>query len=102
MSTQTAISEPEILTANCYFWSPGRTSDDRRRSEKKHLDRVADFFSQIGMEVSRDGGAVVGEKDGIVARFTYSESCNNVYKHLAVIRKGKNSNITSLRKLYQK
>lgn len=103
MSTQTAfISEPEILTANTYFWSPSIRSGGRRYNEEQNLDRVADFFSQIGMQVSRESGAVVGEKDGVVARFSYSESCNHVYKHLAVTRNGKNSNITQLRKLYQK
>jgi len=53
------------------------------------------------MDVTIDAsGDVVGSKDGIVARFSYSESCKNVYKSLTVRRNGKNSNITSLRKLY--
>lgn len=101
MANQGQVYEPSILTANTYFWTPGRDSGARRRAEERNASTVADFFKNIGMDVTIDAsGDVVGSKDGIVARFSYSESCKNVYKSLTVRRNGKNSNITSLRKLY--
>lgn len=107
MSTQATapannIQEPGILTANTYFWSPGRDSGSRRRAEDRNRNAVADFFRAIGMDVTIDSDDVVGRKDDIVARFSYSESCSNVYKHLSITRNGKVSNIKSLRKLYAK
>ena len=106
MSTQSAstttIQEPSILTANTYYWSPGRSSSDRRRAEEKHRNKVADFFRSIGMDVTIESGNVIAVKDDIICRFSYSESCNNVYKHLSITRNGKASNITQLRKLYTK
>lgn len=95
------VSEPTILTANTYFWSPSNNSGGRRHSEEKYRNIVSDFFRQIGMEVSIVEGKVVGVKDEIVAVFSYSESCKNIYKTLSVSRNGKASNITALRKLYQ-
>lgn len=98
--SSTSIQEPSILTANTYFWSPGRNAGSRRSAEERNLSNVAEFFRKIGMEVTEEGDSVIGKKDGIVARFTYSESCKNVYKHLHITRNGKNSNITALCKLY--
>lgn len=102
MSAQDQVSEPSILTANTYFWSAGDSASDRRRNESRNLTNVANFFKSIGMNVKESGDKVVGEKDCVVAVFSYSESCKNVYKHLSVTRDGKCSNITSLRKLYTK
>lgn len=102
MNASTQVSEPEILTAKTYFYSPGRDSGARRRNEEKRRRQVADFFRAIGMQVSLEGGDVVGNLEEICAVFSYSESCHNVYKHLRITRNGTISNITSLRKLYSK
>lgn len=101
MANIATVSEPAILTTNTYFWSPSKHSGDRRNSEEKYRAIVADFFRQIGMQVSEQGGKVIGVRGELIAEFSYSESCSNVYKHLSVTRNGKASNITQLRKLYQ-
>ncbi len=102
MNAQAQVSEPTILAANTYYWQPRGSAADRRRNEVRHLTNVADFFRAIGMAVTESGDSVVGQKDGILAVFSYSESCKNVYKTLQITRDGKSSNITSLRKLYTK
>lgn len=53
------------------------------------------------MEVARSGDSVTGVGHGLVVTFSFSESCKNVYKHLTVTRNGKNSNVTSLRKIVE-
>ena len=93
------LNAPSILTANTYFWSSASSASLRRRNEERHQAVVADFFGSLGMSVSQNGNDVIGEKDGIVAVFSYSESCKNVYKHLSITRNGKRSNITALSKL---
>ena len=42
--------EPEILTANTYFWNPSGNASGRRRNEDKRIFEVKDFFESIGME----------------------------------------------------
>lgn len=96
----TKIAEPEILTANTYFWKPASSSSGRRKNEEFRLAQVAKFFRAIGLTVTEKIGIVIGEKDNLYVEFTYSESCNNVYKGLEIYRAGKKSNITSLRKIY--
>lgn len=101
MNSTAQVSEPSILTANTYFWKPGQNASSRRRNEERNQNKVADFFRSIGMEVTQKGDDIFGQKGYITAVFSYSESCKNVYKSLSVKRNGKNSNILSLRKLYQ-
>lgn len=102
MANQVSISEPSILSANTYFWNAAGNASTRRRNEEKRQAEVAAYFKAIGMEVETSGNSVIGEKDGIVAEFSYSESCKNVYKSLSVTRNGNGSNITALRKLASK
>lgn len=90
MTTETTtVSLPEILTANTYFWRPGSNASSRRSNEQRRaaevqrfLDQHADALAAAGVEVS----------------FSYSESCNNVYKRVEVTRNGKRSNITAVKK----
>lgn len=97
----TKIQEPKVLTAKCYFWSPGGAASQRRNAEKARLGEVAEFFGEIGMTVTEHtDGHVIANRDGVVARFDYSESCHNVYKTLEITRNGKRSNITALRKFF--
>ena len=108
MTTEkTRIEEPSILTANTYYWNANASAGGRRSNEKKRLFEVENFFKKIGLvAVGNDGSKVWGRtrknaKINLEVEFSYSESCNNVYKHLTVLKDGKGSNIKSLRKLYQ-
>lgn len=105
MTTTATVFEPDILTANTYFWTPAWNASSRRSNERKRLAEVADFFRSIGMQAEEYRDYVEGEitvaGETITAQFMYSESCKNVYKGLSVHRDGKRSNITALRKLYQ-
>lgn len=94
------VVEPSILTANTYFWSPSCGANGRRNNEQRHLGAVASFLQSLGFEVAVDGSRVTGALAELAVEFRYSESCHNVYKHLAITRNGKRSNVTSLRKLY--
>jgi hypothetical protein len=98
-TTTTRISEPAILTANTYFWSPASSASSRRGNESRHLREVAEWFEGLGMTVTEHSGAVEGSVGEITARFSYSESCRNVYRSLSITRGGRRSNITALRKL---
>lgn len=89
MNATAEIALPEILTANTYYWRPASNASSRRANERRHaetvqrfLDRHAEALAAAGVEVS----------------FSYSESCNNVYKRLEITRNGKKSNITALKK----
>lgn len=99
---ETTVTEPAILTQNTYFWSGAGNASNRRRNEERHQSAVADFFTKIGFIVHRDGDKVLARRDDVEAVFCYSESCANVYKTLAVMRNGKRSNITTLRKIAAK
>ena len=96
---ETTATEPEILTANTYFWTPNRAAHCRRRAEERQQSTVENYFKALGMDTRRAGDAVIGEIGEICARFFYRETCGNVYKSLEVTRGGKRSNITTLRKL---
>lgn len=93
-----AISLPEILTANCYFWNSGGSADQRRRNESNRINQVVNFFKQKGFEVTQSGHCVNAKGFGLDVCFSYSESCKNVYKTLSVYRNGKKSNVTAIRK----
>lgn len=103
MTTQTTnqITEPEILTANTYFWSPQSNASGRRWNENRRQNEVDDFLTSLEFEVTREGDSVVGKKGDLEVHFHYRESCRNVYKSFSVHRGEKKSNITALRKLYK-
>lgn len=93
------VTEPSILTANTFNWSPRGNAGGRRSAEVHYQAVVAEYFKALGLTVSQSGDTVTGENDTIHARFEYSESCKNVYKSLCIHKNGKKSNITALRKL---
>lgn len=88
-TTTTTIEIPAIMTANTYYWRPASGASARRANEKRHADTVQRFL---------DTHAAALEAAGISVEFSYSESCNNVYKRLEIYRNGKKSNITALKK----
>lgn len=90
---------PSIISANTYFWASASNASSRRRNEEKRQKEVFDFFLSLGMNTTQNGDTVVGEKDGIIAVFSYSESCKNVYKTFTVTKNGKRSNISALKKI---
>ena len=93
------ISEPSILSANTYFWSSGSSASQRRSSESRNINNVAEYFRSIGLNVTVSCDTVTGTNDSIEATFFYSESCANVYKTLSIYRNSKKSNISAIRKL---
>lgn len=82
-------SIPSILTANTYYWRPSLTASGRRNNERRHNDTVSAWLT---------ANADALASAGIVVKFDYSESSGHVYKHIAVFRHGKRSNITAVRK----
>lgn len=88
-TTTTTIEIPAIMTANTYYWTPSSSASGRRSNEKRHAETVQRFL---------DTHAEALAAAGVTVEFSYSESCNNVYKHLAVYKHGKKSNITALKK----
>ena len=100
-ATAPAIEIPTIFTANTYFWGSNSGANSRRNAENRRQDEAANFFTAIGMEVSRSGDTVTAEGHNLFIEFSYSESCKNVYKTLRIYRNGKKSNISSLRKLIE-
>lgn len=98
--TSTTVEIPSILTAKTYFWSPAGNAAGRRSNEQRRLAEVENFLTSAGFaNVSNDGETVTGERDEIVVKFSYRESCHNIYKHLEILRDGKRSNITAIKKL---
>jgi hypothetical protein len=93
------VPEPAILTANTYFWTPGQNASTRRRNEERNQQVVADYLSALGFVVTRSGDSVAATGYGLSIDFSYSESCSNVYKRLSVMRDGRGSNITAIRKI---
>lgn len=85
----TEITLPEILTANTYYWRPASNASSRRANEKRHAETVQRFL---------DAHADAIRAAGLTVEFSYSESCNNVYKRCEITRNGKKSNITALKK----
>jgi len=85
----TTIELPAILTANCYFWTPGSSASHRRSNEARRHAEVQAFL---------DRHAEVLAAAGIVVEFSYSESCNNVYKSLVVYQHGQKKTIRALKK----
>lgn len=93
MNTQTTatptVTIPEILTANTYYWTPATHAASRRRNEQRHAAEVESFIAAY---------RAVLDAAGIAIEFSYSESCNHVYKTCKITRNGKRSNITAVRK----
>lgn len=97
------IIEPNILTQSTFFWKPKTNARDRRDAENYYHNEVAEFFSAIGLRVTRRGDCTTGEFNGIKAVFYYRQTASNVYKTLEVTKRGgKKSNITALRNLAKK
>lgn len=93
------ITEPAILTANCYFWSPASVASCRRANESRRQGEVAAYLTELGLRVTRSGDDVTATGDGFTVHFHYSETCSNVYRRLQVTFDGRRSNVTALRKL---
>ena len=90
MTTETTTIElPAILTANTYFWTPGGSASQRRSNERRRADEVQCFL---------DANAAAIQAAGIEVDFSYSESCNNVYKSVAVYQNGEKKTIRALKK----
>lgn len=90
MSNQTTTTSiPEIMTANTYYWRPGYHASERRSNEQRNIAVVEAFLAANAEKLAAAG---------IVINFSYSESCNNVYKRCEITRNGKRSNITAVRK----
>lgn len=95
-----AGTEPDILTANTYYWSPDSNAHGRRRSEERKLASVANYLESIGFTIqTHDTSKVIAQKGDVEVDFRYSESTKNVYKTLSVHKNGKKSNISAIRKI---
>lgn len=92
-------AEPAILTAGCFFWSPAGSASGRRRNEERRQAEVAVWLSSLGFNVERSGDSVCASGHGLEIRFSYSETCHNVYRRLEVTRAGRRSNIAAIRKV---
>lgn len=93
------VDEPAIVTAKTYFWEPAQSASARRRNEIRHCEKVALWFASLGLTVNVETDKVRAHGGDVEVIFSYTESCKNVYKRLAVMRNGRVSNITTLRKL---
>lgn len=87
--TTSTIELPAILTANTYFWTPGSSASHRRSNEARRAAEVQRFL---------DTHADALHAAGITVEFSYSESCNNVYKSLAIYKNGVKKDIRALKK----
>lgn len=100
------IYEPNILSANTFYWQPSQSADGRRRNETNRRDEARTYLKALGFELKcGDAHHVYGERwfDGVpvFVSFDYSETCEHVYKSLAVWKGENKSNITFLRKIAQ-
>lgn len=99
--TRTRITEPAILTASCWFWSPGQSANQRRGSEERHHAAVQEYLDSLMLDVvddsCTDSTTATDETGQLVAKFHYRETCGHVYKHLSIQVHGKKSNISALR-----
>lgn len=91
-NTVKSVNIPSIVSANTYFWSPSGAASSRRRNEEKRRAEVESFLTECGLS-KKDGSFA---NDSVEVHFSYSESCNNVYKSFEVYRAGKKSNIRGL------
>lgn len=89
VTEQARIELPDILTANTFYWRPGRTASERRSNESRQRRKVAEF-----LKAHED----VLKAAGIEVRFYYEESCNHVYKKVKVYENGVLKDIRALKK----
>jgi uncharacterized FlaG/YvyC family protein len=89
VETTKAVELPAILTANTFYWRPGRTARERRANEQRHYAEVEAF-----LEAHKE----ILQTAGIEVQFSYSESCNHVYKHIRVYQNGVRKDIRALKK----
>lgn len=86
------IQVPEIFGENVYFKYPGVNAHTRRNNEAKYRAEAKEFFKKNKYTIlgiyTENRNAIKAEiktpKGLICVRFSYSESCNNVYKRLSV------------------
>lgn len=94
------ISEPAILSANAFYWTPGASASQRRKTEEKKIKEVSFYLEYLGFIITEsDCNSMTAINGNVEVRFYYHESCQNVYKSLAVFKNGKKSNITTIRKI---
>ena len=94
--------EPDILTANTYFWIPGHDENNRQKREYYYCNMVKNFLKYtVGMEVIEEDRKITAKKDNITVMFEYHENYNYVTKKCSVYNGEKKSNIRTLRKLYK-
>lgn len=87
------IEIPKILCANTYFWTPARTSAQRRTNELRAAREVQAFIDKVRS---------ILEQHNMTIEFSYYESANHVYKRVVVRRNGRKSNITALRNVLKR
>jgi hypothetical protein len=95
-SATPAVTLPEIMTANTYFWSPGGSASMRRHNEDRRNNEVARFLESHGFTLIQPH---TWRRAGVEVYFNYSEGCSHVYRTMKITRDGKKSNITAIIKL---
>lgn len=85
----TTIEIPSILTANTYFWRPGSSASARRSNEARRAAEVQQFLNRHAEALAAAG---------VTVEFSYGESCNNVYKSVAIYKDGVRKDIRALKK----
>ena len=103
-TTTIEIIEPAILSQNTFYWKPDATASGRHHNEKKRLAEVAAYLRAVGFEITEEssevasGAVVSGTKGKCEVRFTYAETCSNVYKKFVVEVDGVTKDIRAFRK----
>jgi uncharacterized FlaG/YvyC family protein len=89
MTTTSETTLPEILTANTFYWRPGSSASSRHSNEQRHTEAVQRFLDAHTEAIAAAGLSI---------EFSYSESCNNVYKRLEIYQNGTKKDIRALKK----
>lgn len=87
-TTKRTVEVPAILEANTWFWKPAPSASMRRANEQRRMAEV-EAWLYSNAETLQAGRFEV--------EFSYSESCNNVYKKLVVYHNGRRSNLLALK-----
>lgn len=82
---------PDILTANCYFWRPGGSANQRRWNEARRAKEVTDWVA---------ANKTVLEEHNIDIHFTYEESTVRVYKKVQIYQNNVKKDIRLLKKVF--
>jgi len=90
------IQIPKIIQSNTYFWNGSGNASSRRANEEKKLNEVFLWLNSMGFAVKQSNDSIEGTLGEVEVKFSYSESCKNVYKKFTVYRKNKKSNIKRL------